>query len=226
MFVTAMIGSGPTRLFTDYLVDATSLATYTFLNVDVGPESPDRIIGITLGANAPDEGADLLTVTIGGNLATIHAYDKGTRAALNLNVMSAVASGALGAGTTTTVVCTFDPDSFLQIAGCAIGVYAMYGLSSGTPFSANANGNNADNNVSTTINIPAGGLQLVSAMALAVGTPTITLTGVTTDHQQTVVGNRWHTIGSNETMSAETARAIAQTGPDSSPSSIAAASWS
>lgn len=226
MFVTQMVGAGPLRVFTDYDYSNIALAQYTF-SVDIGTPTSDRVVAIALCGIAPDEGANLVSVTINGITADVDAYAKGINAPFNRNVMSAIASASVPTGTTVSVVCTFDPDSFLQIEACGIGVYALYNLlSPSAPFSANAAGNNSNSGVSTTINVPSNGISIASS-GTYFETGSISMTGVTQDFQQVlIVSGRVQTVGSSENMNAQTGRTIAQVASSAFPSSIAAASWS
>ncbi|MBL8895090.1 MAG: hypothetical protein JNJ53_10840 [Rhizobiales bacterium] len=123
-----------TRSYRNRYIDTASLTTYSFAGCDIGatPPSGNRevvVVALADGGNA----RALVSATIAGNAATVHSTTNSTRTA-------AILSRTENAGTTATIAVAFNAGVF----GCSIYVYALYGLSSGTPFDAGSGASGVD----------------------------------------------------------------------------------
>lgn len=224
MFVTAVLGAGPTRLFTDSDSSNTGMSTYSF-TVDTGREDATRYIVVDASGFHSLTATTLNSITIGGSGATIHRSEKSTRAPNSANAMSAIAGLALPSGTSTTVTVVFSTTIF----ACGVAIYALYDLVSTTPFAANGNTADTTTSVSTTLNIPGGGIGIATCTSYNIITGPASLTGLTQDFDITVSPGGTDQFeqngGSSENMSAETGRTITATGTGTLPRSICAVSW-
>lgn len=112
----------PTCFYVDGKDDPTNLTTYSFTGVNFGAPSTTRLIVICI-AGYRDAGGTIVSATIGGVAATIHANTSIG------NGSCALISAIVPAGTSGTVVITW---SVLQ-AATTIDVYAIDNITSTTP---------------------------------------------------------------------------------------------
>lgn len=193
-------------------------ATYTFTDHAIGAAKATRYvvvdvhIGSALATNRPISG-----VTIGGNAATIHRQDNSP---VSLNTRSGIVGLAVAAGTTATIVVSVSGGTALS---CAISVYALYDLSSTTPFAVNGSGTQAGTSVSTTLDIPSRGIAVASITNRSEGSD-VTVSGLTEDVDVANGTDARVTDASLERMSVETARAISASGA-STAWAMSVASW-
>lgn len=136
--------------------------TYTFAGQSFGAAASDRHIIVAAGGGHGTSTISLLSITIGGVAATLHVNvnnNGNTR-----NGHAAIASVALAAGTSGSIVVEYDPGAGISVMQeCVISVYRATNLSSGTPFdtaSASAAG-------SLLIDIPANGFLIACAASVS-----------------------------------------------------------
>jgi len=123
-----------TRSYRNRYIDTASLTTYSFAGCDIGttPPSGNREVVAVVMADGGSARA-VTSATIAGNAATVHSTTNSTRTA-------AILSRTENAGTTATIAVTFNAG----VLGCSIYVYALYGLSSGTPVNAGSGTSGSD----------------------------------------------------------------------------------
>lgn len=222
MFVTAMVGAGPTRTYLGQTSSASNgTAVYTFSSFAIGAADPSRYIVVGAVGQQTLTATTISSITIGGNSALINQA-KGTLAPNVTNIMSGIAGFSIPTGTTTTIVITF---SGVIAGGAAIAVYSLLDLASTTPFDSNGAGNTSTSiSVSTTLNVPGGGIAIVSSAVN--NSDTLTLTGLTTDYNYVFNTFNGHVGGSNQDMAAQSGLTLTQTGVNAARiRSIIAASW-
>lgn len=225
MFVTAMIGAGPTRTFATQTGQTGGSSTYTFSSTAIGTAAASRYVVVCAEGSTSLTATTLNSVAIDGNAATAIASVKATESPNIANIMTAIYGLAVPSGTTASIVVTF---SAVLSRGCTIAVYALYDLQSTTPFSTNTNTAASGTSISTTINIPGGGIGIATIGSYSASGGTMTA-GLSQDYSAPFVPASLseHVGGSNEGMNAETARTITMSGNNSLVArSIAAASWS
>jgi hypothetical protein len=206
-----------TRSFAGSTVNIANATSHTYTNHAIGTAAADRYVVVI--AYAIDNAAErtINSMTIGGNAATPIQSNK---SATGQDVYTAMFGLAVAAGTTATIVVTY---SSTMNTG-AVAVYALYGLLSTTPFHNNGNQTNAATSVSTTLNIPEGGLA-VAGSCIFTNNVNHTGTGLTEDADVHMESNTKMFAMSDEGMTAETGRTLTVTGTTSLQRCISAASW-
>lgn len=231
LMVNQLVGFGAggaaarrTRVYVGSTGDATNAQNYTFTNHAIGDAAADRLVVVVITWEVNSGGTiNLSTVSIGGNAASIVRQDvtPTTRQA-----HSAIATLAVPSGTTATIAVGL---SSTNANSCAVHVYALYGLTSMTPFDHNGAGGQAAPSVSTTLNIPAGGIAIAGSShnGAATGEDDATVTGLDEDVDMQTTGEFfYHQAASSQGMSAETGRTITTSSALANASrAISAASW-
>ena len=155
----------PTTLFGKAPLAATFINSYNLgggtspsVSASIGTAAADRYVFILVSGyrNANNQGA-VTSVTIGGNTATLHANIGGGSIAATL--AACVAGLLVPSGTSATVVVNFS-DSFTD---SGIGVIAVTGLNSTTPFDSDAvlaGTGGIVGSISANIDVPGNGLML------------------------------------------------------------------
>lgn len=147
--------------------DTSDQSTYTFSSQNFGTASSDRYIIIGIAARKAGAATTISSVTIGGVSATIVA--EYSNSDTNSNI-SALAIANVPTGTTGDVVVVFGA----TMVRCVITAWSATNLSSATPHDTLTNGS-AD--PTGTIDVPAGGFAVATALSNSVGT--VTWTGLT-----------------------------------------------
>lgn len=154
--------------------DTSDQSTYTFSSQNFGTASSDRYIIIGIAARKAGAATTISSVTIGGVSATIVA--EYSNSDTNSNI-SALAIANVPTGTTGDVVVVFGA----TMVRCVITAWSATNLSSATPHDTLTNGS-AD--PTGTIDVPAGGFAVATALSNSVGT--VTWTGLT-EHSDTTL---------------------------------------
>jgi hypothetical protein len=226
MFVaTAAVGGGLADLeFLQAQTTATSAGTltFTFNSVNIGTAFADRHVIVCIGVFGAVGVTSLTSVTIGGVAATIHASSTLAIAATKTQIV-AIAGRSIAAGTSTTVVVTL---SGSNMSVCFCRVYTLHRYRSATV--TDGQGTTASNagSVADTIDIPASGVLLVTALNAA-STGSCSMLGVSEDADQNV-GNVNCCTGSLDGLGAEVAGpyAVQEVGAANTPEWVmAAAVW-
>lgn len=136
--------------------------TYTFAGQSFGAAASDRRIIVAAGGGHGTSNITLLSITIGGSAATIHASSDNNGNTRNGH--AAIASVALAAGTSGDIVVEYDPGAGISVMQeCVISVYRVTGLVSGTPFDTAVSSNAA----TLSIDIPAQGFLVACAATVS-----------------------------------------------------------
>lgn len=219
IFASGAIGGRiASRVYVATTGQVASATSYTFTSHAIGIAKASRYIvvdahiGSALSANRP-----ISAVTIGGNAAAIHRQDNSP---VNLNTRSGIAGLAVPSGTTATIVVSVSGGT---ATGCAISVYALYDLTSNTPFAVNGSGTQTGTSVSTTLNIPYRGIAIAAITSTSAGTG-VSVSGLTADVDVANGVDRQVIDASQQRMAAETARAISASGT-SRAWAMSVASW-
>ena len=219
----AAAAAAPTRVYVGSTGDATNQQNYTFTNHAIGAAASDRLVVVVITWEVNSGGTiNLSSVSIGGNAATIIRQDE---APTSRRAHSAIAALAVASGSTATIAVGL---SATNANSCAVHVYALYGLTSTTPFANNGNGVQTAASVSTTLDIPAGGVAVAGSSHNGAATgEDATVTGLDEDvDMQTTDQFFYHQAASSQGMSAETGRTITTSSALANASrSISAASW-
>lgn len=202
--------------------DGASVSSYSFTGVTLA-EGGLFVVRFLVGGtfNATRTAG---SVTVGGNAATIvQQGDSGVDGSLN-SAVAGLATISLGAGATGNIVININGG--LNAAAVAIHPICVRGLVSTTPHHSNSNGVGAATSVSTTLNIPASGIQIVSAASLN-GGAAHTATGYT---PAVATGTQIDTSfrfqpGYDIGLATQAGRTLTNTGVSSTRRAIAAASW-
>lgn len=131
-------GSGKTANFVASRSSTSAVSTtYTFTNVPLGYYDPTRIIVLSVHHYKRDTSSYLNSASVGGVSATSRVSLTGyvpvaSGSFVYCNLLTAAPTGATG-----TVSLTF---STIPGYGCAIGVWALYNVSSATPVSTSTAG--------------------------------------------------------------------------------------
>jgi hypothetical protein len=215
------VAAPATRSYRGTTSDTTSQTTYTFTNHDIGTASATRYVVVCVMASDATVDRTLSSVTIGGNNAAQHEFEKSTSVAIDM--YTAIYGLTVTSGTTATIVVTWSGG----MTGCHVAVFALDNLTSTTPHATNGNNTGAGtaSSVSTTMNIPSNGVGIAIAGAVnnnAAHTPT----GLSEDNDASVDGNVRIHVMSDQSMSSETGRTITSTGTANTSRAISVASWS
>jgi hypothetical protein len=168
------------------------------------------------------DGRSISGVTVGGSATTSVVNVVAHNAAVNdtdCGIFQIVT-----ASTSANIVVTFTAAA----VGCGIDVYRLNNLTSTTAFASGSNTNVNTASLSATLNIPANGILIHGASLFStVVTATITGSGSTQDHTQTVPGDadlaEW--TGSAQNLASQTPRTISNTFSPSGCAAIVGASW-
>lgn len=215
----AAAAGGPDLSVVSTDTDATNTGQYTFSNVPFGAAASDRLLIIALGGGSTVGPITLLSVTIAGATATIHA--QANNSANTRNGHAAVASALVAAGTSGTIVITWDDGGGGAMLDTAYALYRVTGLQSATPTdTATASGG------SPTMSIDRANNGFIVAAASAQGasfntwpSPMVTDIDSNTDGTFESMGHTPVTIGAVTNFNA------GPTNDGGSPSRYAAASW-
>ena len=200
--------------------DGASQASYTFSAVTLS-EAGLFVVRFLLGGVFAAT-RTVSSVTVGGNAATIIQQNDGF---VTLNsVAVGLAVIALSSGSSSSIVVTVAGG--LNGACCAVQPVALYNLKSATEHAKNGAGVGNATSVSTTLDIPSGGLEIVAAGSIngsAVHTPTGYI-DTPAGGQQIDTSWRVHS-GVDLGMVSETGRTLISDSSLSTKRAIAAASW-
>lgn len=230
LMVNQLVGFGaggavarPTRVYVGSTGDATNAQNYTFTDHDIGDAAADRLVVVAITWEVNSGGTiNLSTVSIGGNAASIIRQDVSPT---SRRAHSAIAALAVASGTTATIAVGL---SSTNANSCAVHVYALYNLTSTTPFDDNGGGVQIAGSVSTTVDIPEGGICIAGSSHNGVATgEDASVTGLDEDvDMQTTDQFFYHQAASSQGMSAETGRTITTSSATANASrSISVASW-
>jgi hypothetical protein len=182
---------------------------FTFTSKSIGTAAANRKVVIVVGGNA-----DLRTVstlTVGGISASLVKRQQ------NADGTSEIWQADVPTGTTANVVVTWSGPQNT----CGIGSYSLYGAAA----AASATASNTSNPLSTTINIPAGGVCIGTVQQYG-GSQTWSWSGLTEDFDSTMGGSRPFSGASTASSGGVTGQTVTAT-PSGSPSgqTLALASW-
>lgn len=195
----------PVLDFTDSDTSSADQSTYTFTNRAIGPANNNRLVVVV--TQAGNNGSRVSSVQIGGVAAT-ELVDVAT------NGPCAIYARVVPTGTTATIAITYNASQ----NGCLFQVYTITGLSSTTPVSTYSATNN---DPSTTINVPAGGIVIAGAHSDA--NTTATWTGADEDFDGTVSTPTTGTSASKQYLVAQSSLNLeCNFGSNTSPSLVAA----
>lgn len=199
---------------TDFVKDDTSLTTYTFTTRAIGTADPNRSIVVAVGSPANAANRTISTITLGGS-------------GMNAVGSSFLSSGGGGAfaevglyilpfpsGTTATIVVTWSGAADRM----AIGIFALYNITSQTPTAIFTSGANP---ATGSINISAGGVALAAVFAFhASSALSYTWAGLTERYdQQFVATNLAYSGASDQFVTAQTGLTVTAT-PSVTPAAI------
>ena len=165
---------------------ANNASSYTFSGVDFGPAG-DRTIVVVAYSHGTGT-ATCTSISIAGTNGNLFA------GALS-NITQGIASRLVTSGTSGTVVATF---SGLRSGGCAIAVYALYGLASSVRTGA---AQSAISSLSASGSVPTSGPGHILIASLGTGADAysgMSFTGVALDGQALLVSPRTLFAASNE----------------------------
>lgn len=157
-----------TKTYIGTTADVSTRTVYTFTNHAIGTASADRWVAVLINAGAAG-GRTVSSVTINGVAAQLDSTTNGS-----FTVPTTYAWLAVPAGTTATIVVTFSG----ACTGCAVSVYALTGLSSGTPVDSDTSSSPGSG---VTLTTPLNGVMLSHITA---GAGAMTWTGPTEDFDQ------------------------------------------
>lgn len=205
--VPPVSSSAKSIVYTDSVASASDLTTYTFAGRAISTAAADRYVIVGVGGS---NSADVSSLTVGGNSATeIIDVADGVSAYAGLWIVNVTT------GTTADIVVTFSGG----INRCGIGVWAAYGLSSGTPL-------DSDTSVaapgSITLTTTAGGIAVSFANGNA-GGGSDSWTGVTEDFD--ISGEASHAFTGGSAATAGASLGITVTYSGTSAEAMVAASF-
>lgn len=192
--------------------DTSDLETYTFASQNLGTAAAGRYIIVCVEARA-SASRTLDAVSVGGVSATIVA-SLGFSGGQN---RIGIAIAAVPAGTTGTVVVTFS----VAMLRCAIQLYRVVGLDSGTP---SGTWSNAVLNPQVSVDIPAGGFGVACALAQS-STAAATWAGLTEDYDAIVDSQICATSASGVFASQQTGLTVQSSFTSGTVHGILAAAW-
>lgn len=163
--IAGLTAGGPIiRYFGTYSsITDSSGGSYTFSNVSLGPESPDRLIVFSAGIAAENSGA-LGSATLGGTSTTLVANtyfqntDRGS---------GSMYSQVKPTGASANIVVSHTGSPTYSIV---VDVFSIIGLKSSTVYSTGV-ANGTANTLSTTINTQLGGVIIASGGGWGTSTP-------------------------------------------------------
>jgi hypothetical protein len=201
-------------------------SSYNFGSCDIGVAASDRlVVVVATSTKSISPARDFTAVTIGGNAATIHATtsegDPGIGG--NPSMSIAIASLSVPSGTSAAISVTLAGN----VDGACIAVYALYGLSSYSPFDTGT-GSNIGGNPSLTLDVPAGGFVIAGYGGMGGTLGSATWTGLNAvDQNESFPGpSAWSSGATQSGLSAQTGRTISVTASADGPEVLIAASFS
>lgn len=201
-----MASSGASVTLTDNAVDSTVLTTYTYTSKAIGSALVGRIIIVAVDSPGNGSSRTISSVTCGGVTmnAVASSFVEGTGGAQFSPI--GLFSLQVDTGTTATIVVTWSG----AMSRSGIGVFAAYGLSSGTATAAATSTANPGTN---SINVSAGGVLVAAACVFHTATAiTFTWTNLTERYDaQFSSSNVGHTGASDSFGSAQTSLAVTAT---------------
>jgi len=215
MFFVPVMGvarkAAPSFTYNNRYADSSDTATYTFSSSSIGAAAANRlvVVGVASG-DASGSASSHMTVTVGGNAATLIAQAGGT-------VFASLWYINVPSGTTATVVVSCTSGGYFE---CGIGIWSLYNLSSFTPVS-HAEGSSATSNLNMNVN-----KNDIIVMMTHNYPGSTSLTGVTSDFSGvTIDGTALMTGGSYQAAAAETPRTLTATFSSATYRGAAAAVW-
>jgi hypothetical protein len=183
--------------------------TFTFTGKSIGTAASNRKVVVCVGGNA--DARTVSTLTVGGNSASL------VKRQTNADGTSEIWAVNVSSGTTADIVVTFSGAENT----CGIGVYSLYGAAA----SAYATASSTANPLSTTIDVPAGGVCIGTAQQYG-GSQTWSWSGLTENWDSTMGGSRPFGGASASFANAVTGQTVTAT-PSGSPTgqTLALASW-
>jgi hypothetical protein len=213
----AVAGGGPDLSLLSASVNAANQAAYTFSTLSFGAAAADRLLIVAIAGNTSGSVATLLSTTIGGVSATIHA--QANNQGNTRNGHAAVVSALVTAGTSGDVVITWDTAG--AMLDCGYALYRVTGLVSATPTDTAT-----DSGASPSLLIDRANLGFIIASASAVSASTLTWPSpMVEDFEQSNDGTMAGFAHTPVTAGAVTNFAAGPSGDAQSPSRYAAASW-
>lgn len=195
-------GSGFPALatFTDSAVDTTNASSYTFASAAIGAAKSSRYIAIVIHWSDNATSNAVNSVTVGGAACSelVSIEDPPDWAEIYIT------DAAFTSGTTANIVVGCSG----TISRCGISVYALYNLNSTTPH-ATATDTATTSPLSTTINIPAGGVLISGATVRnSDSAPFASWTGATENNDELIESTIKQTSASSQKMASETGRSV------------------
>lgn len=160
--------------FIGVVESANNATSYTFNTTAIGDAAADRLVALVIAGTGGSSTADLSSVTVNGNSATLATNFIDSFAAVG------VAYIAVPSGTTANIVVNY---SSTGKARCAVAVYSITGQASNTPLDTVSQADNT----SITIDVPEGAAAIFGLSAAGTYAPT-TWTGATEDWDAQIAG--------------------------------------
>lgn len=164
-----------------------SATTFTFTGVSLGSANGTSLVVVVVHVwDVSGDGRKLSSASIAGVGATIHVNVVGTHSPVQganaaiISAQTASTSGTISVTTSNTCI------------GCGVDVYRLTGLTSVTPTATASQtaGGGAATSISTTISVPGNGILIQNITVFSTTTlTTLTGSGTTQDHEQTVPGD-------------------------------------
>lgn len=209
--------AGPDLSFLSAAANAANQASYTFSSLSFGTAASNRLLIAAITGNTSGSIATLLSSTIGGVSATIHA--QANTSANTRNGHAAVVSALVTAGTSGDLVITWDTAG--AMLDCEYALYRVTGLVSTTPTDTAT-----DSGAAPSLLIDRANLGFIIAAASAVSASVLTWPSpMIEDFEQSSDGTLASLAHTPVTAGAVTNFAAGPSTDGASPSRYAAASW-
>lgn len=192
-------------------VSDTSGFSVDFTSYNIGPASPDRRVFVVIHWCEGTIHRTISSVTIGGVSATVHIQEGHSGGSTGFGV--GIASAIVPAGTSATISVTMSGSLALHTTLISISAITTIGLQLSSPFdTASDTTAVTSNNLSDTINVPAGGLVIAGfTSSTNAAIDAVTWSGVTEEYdvsQTTGSLNIRQSMAWSSGLSAETGRTI------------------
>lgn len=193
--------------------DTSDLTTYTFSSQNLGSADSGRYIAVAIQSRRAGTGLAVSSVSVAGVSATIAIQQ--TNSSTNSNV-AAIAIAAVPTGTSGDIVVTLNSAA----VRCAISVYRLVGITGVTPTHTDTS---TASDPAMTVDVPAGGYAIGSAITAS--STTTTWTGLTENNDATLEGFATVTSAAQEYASAQTGLSVTADFGSTSESVGVVASW-
>ena len=211
-------GAAPTLSFEESAVDGANATVFTFSGMAIGSAAGDRVVFVAVSTGGSVTNS-ISSVKLGGNTMTQRVQ----AIAETDEKFVAIYSYPLTTGTTADVVITMSAEA----AQASAATYASYGISSEIPHDTGTAQDSKD--LSTTLNIPAGGFVIGIWRAGQYDGGGVTWDGAANKNFETnIEGNAFVSSASESGLSLETNRTVGVSYSDSSTNgeALAVGSWS